>query len=114
MTAALRFCRSRNDARRCTRPLGHPGLHRHRTIMWTDAGADAAHCEGAGAPGTPAPMLPDGFPAGRALCETCLEFVAIDGDGRLAAHHTAGADDGSADRAAWFNTYGWSGGAPGN
>ena len=36
----VRFCTSRNQGRRCTRHLDHPGLHRHRTIMWADATAD--------------------------------------------------------------------------
>ena len=74
----MQFCRSRNDGRRCTRELGHRGLHRHRTIMWTDAGADDPHCPGSGSPGTAAPTLANGFPGGRAVCPDCLGFVALD------------------------------------
>ena len=66
----MQFCRSRNDGRRCTRELGHRGLHRHRTIMWTDAGADDPHCPGSGSPGTAAPTLASGFPGGRRSART--------------------------------------------
>ena len=83
MTAVVRFCRSRNGGRRCTRHLGHAGLHRHRTIMWADAAADPAHCPGSGEPGTPAAPLADGFPDGRAMCPVCHRFVALDADARL-------------------------------
>lgn len=105
----MRFCRSRNDGRRCTRELGHRGLHRHRAIMWADAGADALHCAGSGAPGTPAPRVAGGFPGGRALCPVCLEFVDLDRDGRMVPHDTSSAasDLESAARAEWFNTFGW-------
>lgn len=105
----MRFCRSRNNGRRCTRELGHRGLHRHRAIMWTDAGADAPHCAGSGAPGEAAPRLADGFPGGRALCAVCLEFVELDPAGRLVSHDTSSAasDLECASRAEWFNTFGW-------
>lgn len=79
MTVA--FCRSRRGGRRCTRELGHAGLHRHRTIMWADSGADDPRCPGSGAPGSPAEILPNGFPGGRALCPVCLQFVPL-----VAAH----------------------------
>lgn len=106
----VRFCRSRSAGRRCTRPLAHAGLHRHRTIMWTDAGADAAHCPGSGERGTAAALLADGFPDGRALCPVCHRFFALDGDDRLVPHDTS--DDGETDaetrrRREWFNTHGW-------
>lgn len=105
----MQFCRSRSAGRRCTRELGHRGLHRHRTIMWTDAGADAARCPGSGSPGTPAPVLETGFPAGRALCQECLGFVTLDEQGRLRDHDTWVAVSASeeSERAAWFNTHGW-------
>ncbi|WP_045296935.1 hypothetical protein [Microbacterium trichothecenolyticum] len=110
MSEVVRFCRSRNDGRRCTRHLGHAGLHRHRTIMWTDAGADPTQCPGSGEPGEPAATLADGFPGGRALCPVCLRFVPLDDAGRLIRHDTA--DEGETDaearrRAEWFNTHGW-------
>ncbi|MEV5071234.1 hypothetical protein MRBLMI12_002859 [Microbacterium sp. LMI12-1-1.1] len=110
MTDVVRFCRSRSAGRRCTRPLGHAGLHRHRTIMWTDAGADPARCPGSGERGTPAATLADGFPDGRALCPVCHRFVELDGDSRLVPHDTS--DDGEPDaeirrRREWFNTLGW-------
>ncbi len=110
----MQFCRSRNGGRRCTRELGHRGLHRHRTIMWTDAGADDPRCPGSGSPGSAAPALANGFPGGRALCAECLEFVALDPDRRLVAHDTGGAasDHDAVERAAWFNTHGWAGPEP--
>ena len=108
----MQFCRSRNGGRRCTRELGHRGLHRHRAIMWTDAAADAARCPGSGAPGTPATTLSNGFPYGRALCGVCLGFVALDPDGRLEGHDT-GSPASDVDRADWFNTHGWTGDAAG-
>ncbi|MET0829595.1 MAG: hypothetical protein ABWY26_08755 [Microbacterium sp.] len=108
----VQFCRSRNDGRRCTRELGHRGLHRHRTILWTDAGADALRCGGSGAPGVPAARLAHGFPGGRALCRTCLGFIPLDDDGRLVEHDTwtesAGRE--ATERAEWFNAFGWSDG----
>lgn len=79
--------------------------------MWTDASADPLRCAGSHAVGVVAPTLPNGFPGGRALCRACLEFVAIDGDGRLAEHETSSAETGAADRAEWFNTFGWPGDA---
>ena len=107
----MQFCRSRNDGRRCTRELAHRGLHRHRTLMWTDAGADAPQCPGSGSPGVAAPCLQNGFPDGRAVCPACLRFVGIGGDGRLVRHDTwsEAAEADAADRAGWFNTFGWSG-----
>jgi hypothetical protein len=110
MTDVVRFCRSRSAGRRCTRPLDHAGLHRHRTIMWTDAAADPARCPGSGEHGTPAAALADGFPDGRTLCPVCQRFVELDVDGRLVPHDTS--DDSETDaeirgRREWFNTYGW-------
>lgn len=110
MTEMVRFCGSRSAGRRCTRPLGHAGLHRHRAIMWTDAGADPAHCPGSGEPGTPAPTLADGFPDGRALCPVCLRFVDLDGESCLVAHDTASraeTDAATRRRREWFNEHGW-------
>lgn len=108
--APARFCPSRNAGRRCTRPLGHPGLHRHNGAMWNDTSADPPRCPGSGEPGTPAQTLPDGFPDGRALCERCLRFIDLDAIGRLAEHDTTDATETDADalRAReWFNTHGW-------
>lgn len=109
MSEVVQFCRSRNDDRRCTRPLGHPGLHRHRTIMWTDAGSDPARCRGSGDPGAPAERLDDGFPEGRALCAACLRFIALDEAGRLIEHDTSDESETDADtrRREWFNVHGW-------
>jgi hypothetical protein len=110
MSEVVRFCRSRNDGRRCTRPLRHPGLHRHRTIMWADAGADPARCSGSGDPGSPAERLADGFPNGRALCPVCLRFVPLDETGRLVEHDTSDESEMDADirdRREWFNVHGW-------
>lgn len=109
-TDVVRFCRSRNAGRRCTRPLGHPGLHRHRTIMWTDAAADALRCPGSGEPGEPAATLADGYPNGRALCPVCLRFVALDDAGRLIEHDTTDETETDAEarrRGDWFNVHGW-------
>ncbi|MBW9108227.1 hypothetical protein [Microbacterium ureisolvens] len=109
MSDIVHFCRSRNGGRRCTRPLDHAGLHRHRTIMWTDAGADPARCRGSGEPGSPAATLADGFPDGRALCPVCLRFLPLD-DGRLPAHDTSDTAETDAEtrrRREWFNAYGW-------
>jgi len=110
MTAVVRFCRSRNGGRRCTRPLGHAGLHRHRTIMWADAAADPALCPGSGEPGTPAAPLADGFPDGRAMCAVCHRFVPLDADARLVPHDTTDASETDAEtrrRQEWFNVHGW-------
>jgi len=109
VSEVVRFCRSRNGGRRCTRPLGHAGLHRHRTILWTDLGADPALCSGSGAPGEPAATLADGFPFGRALCPVCLRFIALDDAGRLIAHDTSDESEADAEprRHEWFNTHGW-------
>jgi hypothetical protein len=106
----VQFCRSRSQGRRCTRPLGHRGLHRHRTIMWTDASADPARCSGSGRPGEPAVPLADGYPEGRALCAVCLRFVALTPDGRLVEHDTtddAETEAETARRREWLNTHGW-------
>ncbi|MFI8633291.1 hypothetical protein ACIGEP_11900 [Microbacterium sp. NPDC077663] len=105
----VRFCRSRNAGRRCTRPLDHPGLHRHRTIMWTDAAADPARCAGSGEPGEPAAALSDGWPHGRALCLVCHRFIPLE-DGVLAEHDTSDRDESDAEtahRREWLNTHGW-------
>ena len=110
MTEVVRFCRSRNSGRRCTRPLAHPGLHRHRTIMWTDAAADPPRCSGSGAAGEPAARLADGFPDGRALCPVCLRFVELTDDGLLVEHDTTDAtetDAAARRRREWFNEHGW-------
>jgi hypothetical protein len=104
----VRFCTSRNQGRRCTRHLDHPGLHRHRTIMWADAAADLPRCSGSGAPGAPAATLPDGFPEGRALCPTCLRFVPLDEVGRLVQHDTSDPAENDSEivqRRSWFNTH---------
>jgi hypothetical protein len=106
----VQFCRSRSAGRRCTRPLDHPGLHRHRAIMWTDAAADAPRCPGSGAPGAPAAVLPGGYPHGRALCPQCLRFVPLDDQDRLSEHDTTDAGesrDEARSRREWLNTHGW-------
>lgn len=77
--------------------------------MWSDVEADPAACPGGGSAAQPAPLLPNGFPAGRALCPVCSDFVALD-NGAVVPHDTfRGAVDGAeaANRAAWFNTVGW-------
>ncbi|HEX5727828.1 hypothetical protein [Microbacterium sp.] len=103
----MRFCRSRSAGRRCTREQGHRGLHRHRSLMWTDAGADGPECPGSGAPGVAASVLPSGFPDGRALCRVCLGFVAFDAGGRLVRHDAGGGAAEAGERAEWFNSFGW-------
>ncbi|WES65112.1 hypothetical protein P0L94_03330 [Microbacter sp. GSS18] len=106
----VRFCRSRNEGRRCTRTLDHAGLHRHRTIMWTDAGADPARCPGSGASGAPAAPLADGWPHGRALCGVCHRFVELDAGGAVTEHDTFDPGepaDADARRREWLNTFGW-------
>lgn len=108
-----RWCRSRSRGAVCTRPRGHAGLHNRSgtSRMWSDREADAAACPGASGAAEPAPLLPDGFPAGRALCPECWGFVPLTA-GVLAPHDTfrgAGDDAEASDRAAWFNAYGWSG-----
>jgi hypothetical protein len=108
--SVMLFCRSRKAGRRCTRPLDHPGLHRHRTIMWTDAAADAPRCPGSGTPAAIAAPLDDGFPGDRALCAVCLRFVALDETGRLIEHDTADQDETAheaAQRREWLNRHGW-------
>ena len=110
MSEVVQFCRSRNDGRRCTRPLDHPGLHRHRTIMWTDAAADPPRCPGSGEPREPAATLPDGFPDGRALCPVCLRFIDLDETGRLIEHDTSDPAEPDAEvgrRREWLNAHGW-------
>lgn len=107
--ATVSFCRSRNRGRRCTRPLEHLGLHRHRTIMWTDAAADPPRCPGSGEPGEAAAPLPDGFPHGRALCRSCLRFVELDDGGDLVEHDTSDPDESDTEaerRREWFNSAG--------
>nr|WP_198425977.1 hypothetical protein [Microbacterium ureisolvens] len=106
----MQFCRSRNDGRRCTRPLDHAGLHRHRTIMWSDAGADPARCPGSATPGAPAEPQADGFPHGRALCPVCLRFVELDDSSRLVEHDTSDPAETAAEahsRRGWLNAHGW-------
>lgn len=106
----LRYCLSRRDGRGCTRPLGHPGLHRYQGAMWSDAGADPLHCPGSGQPGTPAATLDDGFPGGRAACPHCQRFIELDAAGRLTEHDTSDpleSDAEAAQRREWFNTHGW-------
>ena len=105
----MRFCRSRNGGRRCTRPLDHRGLHRHRTIMWADAAADAPRCPASGEQAEPAAPLADGYPDGRALCPACVRFVPLDETGRLQPHDTS-EDETDAEarrRREWFNVHGW-------
>ncbi|GAA0422936.1 hypothetical protein [Leifsonia naganoensis] len=109
-SAPERYCPSRNGGRHCTRPLGHPGLHRRGALLWSDASADAPRCPGSGEPGTPARELADGYPGGRALCDRCLRFIALDGTGRLVEHDTTDAAETDAEiasRREWFNTIGW-------
>ena len=110
MDAPARFCPSRRGGARCTRPAGHPGLHRRQALLWSDRQADPARCPGSGEPGEPAAELPDGFPGGRALCPRCQRFVALDDGGRLVEHDTDDAEASDAEllRAReWFNTHGW-------
>ncbi|WP_194398076.1 hypothetical protein [Microbacterium atlanticum] len=110
MSGVVQFCRSRNHDRRCTRPLDHPGLHRHRAIMWTDAAADPPRCSGSGAPGEPAALLADGYPGGRALCPVCLRFVELDGASRLVEHDSSDEAETRTEterRRAWINAHGW-------
>lgn len=105
MSDVIAFCRSRAQGRRCTRRLDHPGLHRHRTVLWADAGADAPRCLGSGAPGSPAPDRPDEA----ALCTVCLRFVDLR-DGALVEHDSvdlAETTDAAARRREWMNTHGW-------
>ena len=109
MSEVVQFCRSRNQGRRCTRPLDHPGLHRHRTIMWTHAAADPPRCPGSGRPGEPAARLADGYPEGRALCPACLRFVPL-ADARLVEHDSSDPSKTDAEtlrRRQWFNEHGW-------
>lgn len=78
--------------------------------MWADGAADASACAGSGAAGRPAATLADGFPGGRALCDTCQRFVPLTPDGRLAPHDTSDPDESDADaarRREWFNSHGW-------
>lgn len=78
--------------------------------MWTDATADPAGCPGSGEPGEPADRLTDGYPDGRALCPTCLRFVALTDAGTLEDHDTSDPDESDAEaahRQEWLNTHGW-------
>lgn len=107
--AIVRFCRSRNGGRRCTRPLGHAGLHKQRTIMWSDTSADEPRCAASGTTADPAPMDRDGYPHGRGLCPACQRFIPLT-DGRLDPHDTSDAAESAADiarRREWLNTHGW-------
>ncbi|AZC15270.1 hypothetical protein [Microbacterium sp. ABRD28] len=115
MATATIWCRSRSAGAVCTRPTGHPGLHNRVGTgkMWSDAAADPPWCGGSGTRTSAAPSLPGGFPHGRAVCPVCWGFVALE-DGVLEDHDAfAGPvdDRDAADRAAWFNTYGWFDGA---
>lgn len=101
------FCRSRLHGRRCTRPEGHPGLHRQRTTLWSGVQADPERCPGSGAPADAAAPLLDGWPHGRALCRECLRFAPLVG-GALIDHETGGDDARERARVAeWFNAHGW-------
>jgi hypothetical protein len=107
---ASTYCPSRNAGRRCTKPGGHPGLHRVGGLMWSDVSADPPRCPGSGESGEPAVTLADGFPEGRAVCARCQRFVPLDADGRLVEHDTTDPDETgaeSAHRREWFNTHGW-------
>jgi len=105
----MQFCQSRSAGRPCARELGHRGLHRHRTIMWADAGADGPRCPGSGSPGAPAPVLEGGFPGGRALCRECLGFVEV-AHGHLIEHDSSDPSETEAEtrrRRQWLNEHGW-------
>ncbi len=109
---STRWCLSRRGNAVCTRPIGHAGLHNRggTSLLWSDREADPALCEASGRPATPAALLPDGFPHGRALCRTCLAFVRLTDDGILWNHdsfRSARSDAQRLDRAQWFNTHGW-------
>lgn len=109
--AARKLCLSRRNGEICTREAGHRGLHHRRggRLLWSDLQADPPECAGAGTPAEAAPPLPDGYPAGRALCPVCWAFVDLK-DGRLAPHDSWRGDEsrGEADRRReWFNTVGW-------
>lgn len=106
MSDVMKFCQSRNASRRCTRALGHPGLHKHRMIMWVDAAADPPRCAGSAASAVPAPTMADGYPHGRGLCVLCHRFVEITGT-VLADHDTFDPAESAAEyecRREWFNT----------
>ncbi|QIG41275.1 hypothetical protein G5T42_12900 [Microbacterium sp. 4R-513] len=78
--------------------------------MWSDREADPAACPGSGASATAAPNLADGFPDSRALCEVCLDFVPLTDAGALEPHDAfrgARTPGEAADRAEWFNSFGW-------
>ena len=78
--------------------------------MWSDAASDVPRCLGSDTAGVPAEPLPDGYPDGRALCERCLRFIALDAENRLVEHDTtdpAETDAESARRREWFNLHGW-------
>ncbi|TDN92453.1 hypothetical protein [Microbacterium sp. BK668] len=78
--------------------------------MWSDRDADPPGCPGSGRPAAPAPVLPSGFPDGRAVCDACLDFVAVTDAGALAPHDAfrgASSAQEARERADWFNTFGW-------
>ena len=78
--------------------------------MWSDRQADPPECRGSSTSAVPAPRLADGFPAGRALCPVCLDFVAVTDAGALVVHDTfrgASSPHEARERAEWFNTFGW-------
>jgi hypothetical protein len=109
--AARRLCLSRRRGEICTREDGHRGLH-HRVgtgLMWSERDADPPRCPGSGLPARPAPVLDDGFPDGRALCDVCFAFVELD-RGLRAEHDSWRGDATRAEgdrRREWFNTHGW-------
>lgn len=78
--------------------------------MWSDREADPPECPGSGEEAQAAPLLPDGFPTGRAVCPVCLDFVALTAAGRLVDHESfrgAATPDEARARADWFNAFGW-------
>ena len=112
--STARWCLSRHGTAICTRPIGHAGLHNRAgtSLLWSDREADPAQCPASGRPASPAVELPNGFPDGRALCETCLAFVRLTADGTLWNHDSfrgARSEAERVDRADWFNIHGWGG-----
>ena len=108
---SARWCLSRRGTAICTRPIGHAGLHNRSgtSLLWSDREADAAQCPGSGLPASPAVESEDGFPHGRALCQTCLAFVRLTDDGRLWNHDAFRGPRSEAEgeqRAKWFNAHG--------
>lgn len=109
--AARRLCLSRRHGEICTREAGHPGLHHRKNTgsLWSELQADPPRCPGSGLPAEPAATLADGFPGGRALCDVCGGFVALD-DGLRVEHDSWRGDPVSDDderRREWFNLHGW-------